>query len=140
MLYQKSAALLPTKPKETLYQEFYHSPKSVPLVFLMDFSRQTPLSTPPVPDWLRELGWEEVYEVRRLIARGGMGRVYEGWHRTLGIPVALKIIDPHLTGEDHIRARFEKDSMTLARLQEPVPHPNIVRVIDFKLLEDPAIK
>jgi serine/threonine protein kinase len=90
---------------------------------------------PPAPDWLRELGWEEVYEVRRLIARGGMGRVYEGWHRTLGIPVALKIIDPHLVSEDHIRARFEKEAMTLARLQEPVPHPNIVRVIDFKLLD-----
>lgn len=77
----------------------------------------------------------DVYEVRRQIARGGMGRVYEGWHRTLGIPVALKIIDPHLAGEDHIRARFEKEAMTLARLQEPVPHPNIVRVIDFKLLD-----
>jgi serine/threonine protein kinase len=91
---------------------------------------------PPVPDWLRELGWEDVYEARRLIARGGMGRVYEGWHRTLGIPVALKIIDPHLVSEDHIRARFEKEAMTLARLQEPVPHPNIVRVIDFKLLDN----
>lgn len=102
----------------------------------MDLSRQTPTSTPPVPDWLRELGWEEVYEVRRLIARGGMGRVYEGWHRTLSIPVALKIIDPHLTGEDQIRARFEKEAMTLARLQEPVPHPNIVRVLDFKLLDN----
>ena len=73
--------------------------------------------------------------MRRQIARGGMGRVYEGWHRTLCIPVALKIIDPHLAGEDHIRARFEKEAMTLARLQEPVPHPNIVRVIDFKLLD-----
>lgn len=102
----------------------------------MDLSRQAPTSTPPVPDWLRELGWEEVYEVRRLIARGGMGRVYEGWHRTLSIPVALKIIDPHLTGEDQIRARFEKEAMTLARLQEPVPHPNIVRVLDFKLLDN----
>lgn len=101
----------------------------------MDSSRQTPSHSPAVPDWLRELGWEEVYEVRRLIARGGMGRVYEGWHRTLAIPVALKIIDPHLTGEDHIRARFEKEAMTLARLQEPVPHPNIVRVIDFKMLD-----
>lgn len=74
--------------------------------------------------------------MRRLIARGGMGRVYEGWHRTFGIPVALKIIDPHLIGEDHIRARFEKEAMTLARLQEPVSHPNIVRIIDFKLLEN----
>jgi len=101
----------------------------------MESSRQTLPSAPLVPDWLRELGWEEVYEVRRLIARGGMGRVYEGWHRPLGIPVALKIIDPHLTGEDHIRARFEKEAMTLARLQEPVPHPNIVRVLDFKLLD-----
>ncbi|GEP44564.1 hypothetical protein BGE01nite_38550 [Brevifollis gellanilyticus] len=81
------------------------------------------------------MGWADVYEVRRVIGRGGMGRVYEGWHRQLGIPVALKIIDPHLVGEDHVRARFEKEAMTLARLQEPVPHPNIVRVIDFKLLD-----
>lgn len=96
----------------------------------------TPSPQQPSPDWLRELGWADTYEVRRLIARGGMGRVYEGWHITLGIPVALKIIDPHLAGEDHIRARFEKEALTLARLQEPVPHPNIVRVIDFKLLDN----
>lgn len=89
----------------------------------------------PQPDWLRELGWAEVYEVRRLIGRGGMGRVYEGLHLQLGIPVALKIIDPGLVNEAHMRARFEKEAQTLARLQEPVPHPNIVRVIDFKLLD-----
>ena len=76
----------------------------------MESPPKIPPSTSPAPDWLRELGWDEVYEVRRLIARGGMGRVYEGWHRTLSIPVALKIIDPHLTGEDHIRARFEKEA------------------------------
>ncbi len=88
------------------------------------------------PGWLKELGWAEVYEVRRQIGRGGMGRVYEGWHRALGIRVALKIIDPHLAADEQIRARFEKEAMTLARLQEPVPHPHIVRVLDFKLLED----
>lgn len=105
------------------------------MAFLMDPPPHSSSSPPPVPDWLRELGWEKIYEVRRLIARGGMGRVYEGWHLTLEVPVALKIIDPHLTGEDQIRARFEKEAMTLARLQEPVPHPNIVRVIDFKMLD-----
>lgn len=101
----------------------------------MESAGKSSLSATPAPDWLRDLGWGEVYEVKRMIGRGGMGRVYEGWHRQLGIPVALKIIDPHLVGEDHVRARFEKEAMTLARLQEPVPHPNIVRVIDFKLLD-----
>lgn len=101
----------------------------------MEAAGQSPQLTSSTPDWLRDLGWAEVYEVRRIIGRGGMGRVYEGWHRQLEIPVALKIIDPHLVGEDHIRARFEKEAMTLARLQEPVPHPNIVRVIDFKMLD-----
>ncbi|MES2595826.1 MAG: serine/threonine-protein kinase [Verrucomicrobiota bacterium] len=101
----------------------------------MESAGQPPSSTTPAPDWLRDLGWADVYEIRRIIGRGGMGRVYEGWHRQLGIAVALKIIDPHLVGEDHVRARFEKEAMTLARLQEPVPHPNIVRVLDFKLLD-----
>lgn len=88
------------------------------------------------PEWLRELGWAEVYEVRGLIGRGGMGRVYEGWHRTLGVRVALKILDPRLSGDDQARARFEKEARTLAQLQEPTPHPNIVRVLDFKLTDE----
>jgi serine/threonine protein kinase/tetratricopeptide (TPR) repeat protein len=65
-----------------------------------------------------------------------MGRVYEGWHRALGMCVALKVIDPALMGNLQARARFEKEALTLAKLQEPVPHPNIVRILDFKLLED----
>ncbi len=105
----------------------------------VDDATDRTVSTQPAsvtPEWLRELGWADAYEVRGLIGRGGMGRVYEGWHRTLGMRVALKILDPHLAGDAQARARFEKEALTLAQLQEPVPHPNIVRVLDFKLTDE----
>lgn len=90
---------------------------------------------PPVPAWLIELGWQERYLVREMVARGGMGRVYEAWHRELGLKTALKIIDPGLMNDERALARFETEALTLRRLQEPTPHPNLARVLDFKITQ-----
>lgn len=65
--------------------------------------------------------------VLELIDVGGMGRVYRAEQRMLGRTVAVKIIHPHLLGEETVEARF----ITEARAASQLNHPNSVGVIDF---------
>jgi serine/threonine protein kinase len=54
----------------------------------------------------------------RLIAEGGMGRVYEGRQTNPLRPVAVKVLRPGLLTRDSIR-RFLHEAQTLARLRHP---------------------
>ncbi|MBW2525339.1 MAG: protein kinase, partial [Deltaproteobacteria bacterium] len=65
--------------------------------------------------------------VLELIDVGGMGRVYRAEQRMLGRTVAVKIIHPHLLGDETVEARF----ITEARAASQLNHPNSVSVIDF---------
>ncbi|MDQ3548524.1 MAG: serine/threonine protein kinase, partial [Chloroflexota bacterium] len=71
------------------------------------------------------------YVLRRMIARGGMGVVYEGYQESLARPVAIKILYPHLSDDPGFRERFQREARALAQLT----HPHIVRVIDFDVSE-----
>jgi len=61
------------------------------------------------------------------IGVGGMGRVYRAEQTALGRTVAVKIIHPHLAGDESAAARFITEARTASRLN----HPNSVSVIDF---------
>lgn len=63
------------------------------------------------------------YELRRVIARGGMGVVYEAYHAQLDRVVALKVLPYHLDCEKS-RERFQREVKSAARLE----HPHIVPV------------
>jgi eukaryotic-like serine/threonine-protein kinase len=67
------------------------------------------------------------YSIRRMIARGGMGIVYEGLQESLGRRVAVKVLYPHLGEDESFRERFQREARAIAQLR----HPNIVGVIDF---------
>ncbi len=67
------------------------------------------------------------YAVLELIGVGGMGRVYRAEQTALGRTVAVKVIHPHLLGEENTAARF----ITEARASSLLNHPNSVSVIDF---------
>ena len=54
----------------------------------------------------------------RLIAEGGMGRVYEGKQEKPGRTVAVKVMRPGLTSPSLLK-RFEYEAEVLARLQHP---------------------
>lgn len=74
------------------------------------------------------------YQIRRFIARGGMGEVYEAFDRELGERVALKTVTS--TACDNPKAvRRLKAEVQLARR---VSHPHVCRMFDFgtHLLED----
>ena len=67
------------------------------------------------------------YEVKRVIARGGMAIVYLAEDRELGRQVAIKLLDPNRTGSRQLSAeRFLREVRITAQLQ----HPNIIPLID----------
>jgi serine/threonine protein kinase len=66
------------------------------------------------------------YEILAPLARGGLGIVYKGLHRSLGRPVAIKVIRPDLVSQVDIVRRFRREARAVARLT----HPNIVTVYD----------
>src|SRR5580698_6647371 len=67
------------------------------------------------------------YVILDLVGIGGMGRVYRAEQTVLARTVAVKIIHPHLVGEENAAARFITEARAASRLN----HPNSVGVIDF---------
>ncbi len=59
------------------------------------------------------------YEIKRSIARGGMGVVFEALDTKLDKVVALKMMSPALVQDPSFRQRFEQEARTLARLEDP---------------------
>jgi serine/threonine-protein kinase len=71
------------------------------------------------------------YTITRLIGVGGMGRVYEGKHESLGKRFALKFIDRENVSEESF-ARFERE----AKAASSVESPHIVDVVDVGTTAD----
>jgi serine/threonine-protein kinase len=72
------------------------------------------------------------YVILELVGIGGMGRVYRAEQTNLGRTVAVKIIHPHLVGEENTAARFITEARAASRLN----HPNSVGIIDFGKTQD----
>ncbi|NUP30055.1 MAG: serine/threonine protein kinase [Nocardia sp.] len=64
------------------------------------------------------------YRIERLLGAGGMGEVYLARDRDLPRWVALKLLAGSVTHDPGVRARFQREADTAARLA----HPNIVSV------------
>ena len=72
------------------------------------------------------------YLIQELIGVGGMGRVYRGIQNALGRTVAIKVVHPHLLGDEQTVARFYNEARAASRLN----HPASVGVIDFGRTEE----
>lgn len=73
------------------------------------------------------------YEVRRVVAEGGFGVVYEAEAVALGVKVAIKVLKAEaMSSSPEARARFGQEAKLLARLR----HPAIVSLTDAALLDD----
>lgn len=72
------------------------------------------------------------YEVRRVIADGGMGRVYEALDTADRKNTALKILHPDVAVDPIAVERFRREFAVSAQL----PHEHIVEVLDFQPTED----
>ena len=77
---------------------------------------------------------EGKYRVDRLVAEGGFGVVYSGYHLRLDVPLAIKVLKPNRSQSAEARAdtvsRFLVEARTTARLS----HQNIGRAIDTGVL------
>lgn len=66
------------------------------------------------------------YQIIRKIGEGGLAEIFLASQESLGRYVAIKVLHPRISDNPELVRRFEKESLTLARLS----HPNIVHVID----------
>jgi eukaryotic-like serine/threonine-protein kinase len=58
-----------------------------------------------------------IFEVKRFIARGGMGEVFEGCNVNSEERVAIKVMLPSLAQDPNVISMFRKEARTLTRLQ-----------------------
>ncbi len=84
--------------------------------------------------WLeRTLGGR--YLVRRKLAEGGMGAVYEADDTKAGRRVALKLLHAHLAHDDEIVERFRREALAATAIGDP----HIVEVVELGEAEDGAL-
>jgi len=67
------------------------------------------------------------YDVLDVIGRGGMGVVYKAIDRTLGRPVAIKMMTVGSANDPELLKRFYREAQSAGKLQ----HPNIVTIYDL---------
>jgi serine/threonine-protein kinase len=74
-----------------------------------------------------------IYEVKRFLARGGMGEVYEGFNINSDERVAIKVMLPSLAADPNVQAMFRKEARTLTRLNHPA-------VVQYRVLaQEPSL-
>lgn len=66
------------------------------------------------------------YRLVSPLGQGGMAQVFEAVDETLGRRVAVKVLHPHLAGDETFVRRFRQEAIAAARLT----HPGIVGVYD----------
>lgn len=67
------------------------------------------------------------YRLETTIGSGGMGTVYRGIDERTGDKAAIKVLPTHLSHNEGLRERFQREIETLLQLK----HPNIVRLFGF---------
>ncbi|KYF77104.1 protein kinase [Sorangium cellulosum] len=72
------------------------------------------------------------YQIWRIVADGGMGRVYQALDLQAGRSVALKILHPEVALDEVSVERFHREFEVSASL----PHEHIVEVLAFEKTED----
>ncbi|MEW6732634.1 MAG: protein kinase, partial [Acidobacteriota bacterium] len=67
------------------------------------------------------------YRLERLIARGGMGVIYQAVQEGLARTIAVKVLNPEFVNNPTALERFRREALAIAGLK----HPNIVTIYDF---------
>ena len=67
------------------------------------------------------------YRLTEMLGQGGMGTVYAAEQIELAVPVAIKLMHPHVAAHAEYVERFRRE----ARAAMLLNHPKVVRVIDF---------
>ncbi|MBI5548962.1 MAG: protein kinase [Deltaproteobacteria bacterium] len=67
------------------------------------------------------------YRLVRLVGRGGMGVVYEAQDEALGIPVAIKVLQPEIAAHHEVIDHLRREIL----LGRRISHPNVCRIHDL---------
>src|SRR5579862_987907 len=68
------------------------------------------------------------YELRRVVADGGMGRVYEGIDKQTNTKIAVKVLHDEVAKDEVSLERFKREY----EISSQLPHDHIVKVLDFQ--------
>ncbi len=68
------------------------------------------------------------YEIRRVVADGGMGRVYEGIDKQTNTRIAVKVLHDDVAKDEVALERFKREY----EISSQLPHDHIVKVLDFQ--------
>ncbi len=68
------------------------------------------------------------YEIRRVVADGGMGRVYEGIDKQTNTRIAVKVLHSEVSKDEVSLERFKREY----EISSTLPHDHIVKVLDFQ--------
>ena len=72
------------------------------------------------------------YRVERLLGKGGMGAVFEGYHTLVDRRVAIKVLLPEAISSEHGAQRFEREVRATGR----IGNDHILEVYDVGVLPD----
>jgi len=75
------------------------------------------------------------YELRRVVADGGMGRVYEGIDKQTQTRVAVKVLHDEVSRDEVALERFKREY----EISSQLPHDYIVKVMDFQRDESSGV-
>ena len=67
------------------------------------------------------------YRLLQEVGQGGMAVVYKATDTTLNREVAVKVLHPHLAGQEESRARLQREAHAVAKLR----HENILEIFDY---------
>src|SRR5581483_4446835 len=73
------------------------------------------------------------YRLLEEVGQGGMAVVYKGFDTTLNREVAVKVLHPHLAGQEESRARLQREAHAVAKLR----HENILEIFDYSGPDSP---
>jgi serine/threonine-protein kinase len=73
------------------------------------------------------------FESGKLIARTRMSTILKGKHKTLGYPVAIKVLDPVLASDQVYIDRFRREAATHTALTD---NPRIVSLHEHGQIDD----
>jgi serine/threonine-protein kinase len=71
------------------------------------------------------------YKLKKELGRGAMGVVYLAWHRDLGRPCVIKVVNPERDESGALRRRFEREARETSMLRSPYT----VQVFDFGITQ-----
>ena len=74
----------------------------------------------------------ERYLIVEQLGSGGMGAVYRAEHVHMKKSVAVKVLHRHMTTNQEVVARFEREAVAAGRIE----HPNVAAATDFGRLPD----